>query len=185
METKLVDLTKQFALDLPFVKSHAGDWTAGDFLKVAGEVAVHVKNLDISSNDVVKVVVDAVLFVVDEVVKSDLEKSKNLKELVEKQIHELLSAKSFVENGLVLFLKKLFYQDIVCCGPSSVSVAEEVKAEPVVEKAEPVVEPVVEKVAEKVVEVKAEPVVEKVAEPVVEKVVEKKFSALDIYKARK
>jgi len=122
MEVKEFAELKQYVLNLPIVKKHSTNLSFDDLSKIALDVAVHVKSSDVFSKvnvkDMVDVVVHILLFVVDEFVKSDPEKSKKLKDLVKKNIPSLFLESSLVtEEGLVSFVKKLF-----CCWYSVKSV---------------------------------------------------------------
>jgi hypothetical protein len=148
MEVK--DLTA-FALNLPFVKNHSNVWENDDLLRVAYDLAVHVKKNGVSLKEtVVSNVVEAVSLVIDELVKSDPEKSKNLKDYVVNSVPSLLLASSLFDNGVSHFLKKLFCYCVSVDNGFS-------------EKVKEVAEEVVAKVSEKVVE-EVKGVAEKVSE---------------------
>ena len=90
----------EFAFNLKHVKDHSGEWTTDDLLKIALDVAVHLKNSDdvSSKKNLVLTVVNVVSFVVEELVKSDPEKSKSLKEFVENSLPKALSLNSVLNN---------------------------------------------------------------------------------------
>jgi hypothetical protein len=161
-----------FALNLPFVKNHSDIWGNDDLLRVAYDLAVHVKKNGVSSKEtVVSNVVEAVSLVVDELVKSDPEKSKNLKDYVVNYVPSLLLASSLFDNGVSHFLRKLF---CYCVSVDNLSEKLGNLAEKVSEEVKEVAAEVVAKVSEEVKEVAAK-VSEEVKEVAV-KVAEKKKS---------